>query len=98
VPAEEKLRRNHLLLAEQDRRGLAINRALVGRTVEVLVEGPSERQATRWAGRTTTNKVVIFEPRQHVPAGAIVPVLIERACPQTLHGRLADAGEPGETK
>lgn len=93
VPPEEKLRRNHVLLADQDRRGLAINRALVGRTLEVLVEGPSARRATRWTGRTTTDKVVIFEPRQGVPRGAIVPVFIERACPQTLHGRLADMGK-----
>ncbi len=88
VSAEEKLRRNHVLLADQDRRGQAINRGLTGRVVEVLAEGPSLRNKTRWAGRTTTNKIVIFDPSADLAAGAIVRVLVERAGPQTLYGRL----------
>jgi len=88
VPAEEKRRRNHVLLADQDRRGLDLNGRLVGRVVETLAEGPSLRNKTRWAGRTTTNKIVVFDPSAGLEAGAIVRVLVERARPQTLYGRL----------
>jgi tRNA-2-methylthio-N6-dimethylallyladenosine synthase len=90
VTAEEKLRRNHVLLRDLDRWGLAINGALAGKTLAVLAEGPSLRNAERWAGRTTTNKIVIFEPRPGLEAGDIVDVHIERVAAQTLYGTLAD--------
>ena len=90
VPAGEKLRRNHVLLRDQDRRGLALNRAAVGTTVEVMAEGPSLRNAERWAGRSSTNKIVVFEPRAGIGAGDIVRVHIERAAAQTLYGTLTD--------
>ena len=87
VSAVEKLRRNHVLLEDQERRGLAINQALVGREVEVLVEGVSQRNSQRWAGRSRTNKVVVFEPPRGVRAGDLIRVGVERAMPQTLYGR-----------
>jgi len=90
VPAEEKLRRNHVLLRDQDRRGLELNGAWVGKTVPVLAEGASLRNEERWAGRTTTNKIVIFEPRPGLGVGDIVQIQIERAAAQTLYGSLAD--------
>ena len=90
VPEEEKLRRNHALLRDQDRRGLALNQALVGQTVAVLAEGPSLRNKARWSGRTTGNKIVIFEPRPGLLAGDIISVAIERAAAQTLYGPLMD--------
>ena len=86
VPAGEKLRRNHILLEDQDRIGTGINQAYVGRVVKVLVEGPSLRNKARWAGRSSTNMIVIFEPRESVQGGDIVDVLVERVGPQTLYG------------
>jgi tRNA-2-methylthio-N6-dimethylallyladenosine synthase len=94
VPAAEKLRRNHVLLKDQDRRGLEINMGLVGRKVTVLAEGPSLRNAARWAGRTTTNKIVVFEPRPATKAGGIVAARIEKAGPQTLYGAVVGENEP----
>lgn len=90
VTAEEKMRRNQVLLADLDRWGLAINGRLVGQTLPVLAEGPSLRKEDRWAGRTTTNKIVIFEPRPDLKAGDIVEIHVDRAAPQTLYGTLAD--------
>ena len=86
VSDEEKMRRNKVLLVDQDRRGRAINAGYVGQTVEVLVEGVSLRNAEKWCGRTRTNKIAIFEPRQGIEAGGIVRVVIDRAMPQTLYG------------
>ena len=36
------------------------NRTLIGQTFEVLVEGNSDKDASRLMGRTRTNKLMIF--------------------------------------
>jgi tRNA-2-methylthio-N6-dimethylallyladenosine synthase len=86
VSAEEKARRNRVLLEDQEKRGLAINAALVGSGLEVLVEGESPRNPDRWTGRSTTNKIVLFDPVEGVTPGMFVTVKIERALAQTLYG------------
>jgi len=88
VPDDEKMRRNQVLLADQDRRGRAINAGYMRRTVEVLVEGVSLRNAARWCGRSRTNKIVVFKPRDGLGAGDVVRVAIDRAMPQTLYGEI----------
>ena len=85
-----KEHRNRILLEEQDRIGLALNEAWIGRETDVLVEGPSLRNAERWSGRNVQNKIVIFDPGKGVVAGACVRVRIDRAKPQTLYGKLVD--------
>ncbi len=89
VPDAEKMRRNQVLLEDQDRRGLAANQRLVGTVQTVLVEGPSLRNAARWSGRSPGNKIVVFEPRPDVAAGSLAEIRISRAAPQTLYGELA---------
>jgi tRNA-2-methylthio-N6-dimethylallyladenosine synthase len=86
VAEEEKMRRNQVLLADQDLRGVALNRQLVGTIQEVLAEGPSLRNTARWSGRTPGNKIVIFDPPADLAAGDAVRVRITRAAPQTLYG------------
>ena len=90
VPDAEKRRRDQVLLADQDARGLRLNKAWIGRTVEVLAEGPSLRNPSRWSGRTEQNKIVAFEPVPGVRRGAFVRVLVEDAHPQTLIGRVCN--------
>src|SRR5690606_20029400 len=71
VPAEVKKRRNAELLAVQERVSLADQRALVGREMEVLVEGRSRLDATKWAGRNPAHRIVVLDdPR--LREGAIV--------------------------
>jgi len=88
VSAPEKMRRNKLLLVLQDEMGIALNGKVIGQPVEVLVEGISLRNQACWAGRTRTNKIVIFTPRPGIKQGEIVNVKIERVMPQTLYGSL----------
>lgn len=88
VPAEEKMRRNRVLLEEQDRRGLALNGTLVGQAIEVMVEGVSLRNSSRWSGRTRTNKIAVFEPRNGIAPGDVVDVMIEKAMAQTVYGTI----------
>lgn len=88
VPDAEKMRRNQVLLEDQERRGLALNRRLIGTVQEVLVEGPSRRNPHRWSGRTRGNKIVIFPKPQPVVPGAVVSVHIDKVRAQTLYGEL----------
>ena len=89
------MRRNQVLLADQDRRGQALNERWIGRTVEVLAEGPSLRNKDRWAGRSPQNKIVVFDPAPGISAGDFVEVEITEAQPQTLHGVLRAPGGKG---
>ncbi len=86
VSEAEKMRRNQVLLEDQDLRGIAANRRLVGSLQEVLVEGPSLRNTSRWSGRSPGNKIVIFDPPAGLQPGSVAAVRITRAAPQTLYG------------
>ncbi|MDR0533880.1 MAG: tRNA (N6-isopentenyl adenosine(37)-C2)-methylthiotransferase MiaB [Verrucomicrobiales bacterium] len=58
---------------------------LMGKTVEILVEGPSKTKASRLMGRTRTNKLVIFEgDNRH--RGQILPVKIIDNTAFTFYG------------
>ncbi len=86
VPEAEKMRRNQILLEDQDLRGATANSRLVGTLQEVLIEGPSLRNAARWSGRSPGNKIVIFDPLPGLAAGTLELIRITRAAPQTLYG------------
>ncbi len=87
VPEEVKRERNQRLLRIQERHSLATNQARIGRRFEVLVEGPSERNPSRLAGRTRTNQVVVF-PGGPELAGSLGMVEIHRVSPLTLFGEM----------
>ena len=59
--------------------------ALVGRRVEVLVEGPSKKNPARYTGRTRCNRIVVFEGDRRL-VGQLVEVRISRAGAFTLYG------------
>ena len=88
VPTEEKERRDQVLLANQQVRGQARNDRLVGTVREVLVEGPSLRNAARWSGRDSGNRIVVFEPSRPVRIGDLAQVRIREAHPQILIGEI----------
>ncbi|HEX7901598.1 MAG TPA: tRNA (N6-isopentenyl adenosine(37)-C2)-methylthiotransferase MiaB [Planctomycetota bacterium] len=87
VPEAEKTRRNQALLALQEKLSRERNAARVGRTLEVLVEGPSKKIATRMTGRTDTHQLVHFEAGQDL-TGRFVNVEITGATALSLTGRL----------
>ena len=97
VPEEVKKRRNAELLAVQDAISLADYQDFVGRTVEVLVEGPSKSSTRRelapgefgqLTGRTTCDRIVVFDGPGRL-IGRTLPVEVERASVVTLFGRVA---------
>ena len=91
VPPEEKERRNQVLLADQERRGLERNLRLVGSVAEVMVEGPSKRNASRLSGRDSGNRIVVWETPAGEPPpreGDFASIRITDAHPQTLIGEV----------
>ncbi len=88
VPEDEKMRRNKVLLEDQDRIGLAINERQVGKEEEILVEGVSLRNKSRYSGRTRSNKITFFDPEPGMQPGSIVNVKITSAKAQTLYGEV----------
>jgi tRNA-2-methylthio-N6-dimethylallyladenosine synthase len=64
---------------------LVLNTRLIGTTERVLVEGPSRKSDAEYAGRTDTNKVVIFTRSSELP-GAYCNVRIREVTSATLLG------------
>ncbi|MHC4405191.1 MAG: tRNA (N6-isopentenyl adenosine(37)-C2)-methylthiotransferase MiaB [Planctomycetota bacterium] len=103
VPEEVKRRRNNELLAIQSAISEEENRPFVGRTVEILVEGPSKMGGRRaddgrppqLTGRTVCDRIVVFDGDRRL-AGRILDVEIHDVSPFTLFGRLRQPHEPPE--
>jgi tRNA-2-methylthio-N6-dimethylallyladenosine synthase len=89
VPEHEKNERLRFLNSVVGEISHKKNKAYVGRTVEVLVEGKSQRNAERLSGRTRTSKIVNFEGSEAL-IGKLVNVTVESANPWALRGKLAD--------
>ncbi len=84
VPHEVKVERLERLVEVIQRRGRERAQRFVGRTLEVLVEGPSRTDPTRLRGRSRHNKVVNFSGT--AGAGELTEVEIVGATSQTLSG------------
>ncbi len=65
IPLEVKTRRLNDLIALQNRLSLESNRRDVGKTFEVLVEGPSKKDPSELCGRTGSNKMCVWKDSQH---------------------------------
>jgi tRNA-2-methylthio-N6-dimethylallyladenosine synthase len=101
VPEDVKKRRNNELLAIQNEISSQGNERLLGRTVEVLVEGPSkvaekedahdethvhgERDVLQLIGRTHDDRIVVFEGNRR-QIGQLMPVAVYDCNSHTLFG------------
>ena len=84
VPHEVSVERMERLVEVVQRRARERAQRFVGRTLEVLVEGPSRTDPSRLRGRTRHNKVVNFAGL--AAPGSYVDVAISEATSQTLVG------------
>jgi tRNA-2-methylthio-N6-dimethylallyladenosine synthase len=89
LPEEEKARRLSVLHTAQKSITLGKHKALVGKTVEVLVEGCSKKSSHQLTGRTGTHKVVNFEGPSDL-LGETVTVGISAAYPHSLYGCMVE--------
>ena len=93
VPYDVKQYRNNHLLAIQNAISQQDNQTFIGRTVEVLVEGPSKtavKQAdegpiVQLVGRTHCDRIVVFDGHTR-QIGEILPIRISDASAHTLFG------------
>jgi len=85
VPEAEKIRRLEEIIALQLELSLMRNREEVGKIREVLVEGFSKRSREQLYGRTSQNKVVIFN-KGNRRIGDCINIIIKEATAATLFG------------
>ena len=95
VPDTEKTERLIELQTRQREIQLSLHRDLVGRKVEVLIEGPS-RKGNQLAGRGPDNRIVNFDgPVEAI--GGFGEVMITGFSPNSLRGKLVSSREPRRT-
>ena len=95
VPDDVKRRWNHELLDLQNQIALEDNQVWVGRTAEILIEGPSkvsrkrgeEQGPLQLVGRTVCDRIVVCSGQREL-IDQIVSVEIEKADDFTLFGKL----------
>lgn len=89
VPEEVKLRRLSEMIELQTRLSAERNAMDVGREFDVLVEGFSKRSREQLFGRTSQNKVVVFDKGNH-RIGDTVRVRVTSSSSATLKGEALD--------
>ena len=92
VPDAVKERRLKEIIDLQQKLSLARNLEVVGKTVGVLIEGRSKRSENQFFGRTSTNKVAVFNKGNSLP-GEYVNVMVTGATSATLLGQVVDLKE-----
>ncbi|XLS28656.1 tRNA (N6-isopentenyl adenosine(37)-C2)-methylthiotransferase MiaB [Flavobacteriaceae bacterium M23B6Z8] len=85
VPQEVKKRRLSEIIALQQKHSAYRTQQHLGKTEEVLIEGPSKKSDAHWMGRNTQNTVVVF-PKEHYKVGEFVNVKINDCTSATLLG------------
>jgi len=86
VPDEIKTRRLNEIITLQQSISLKKNQKLIGTEEVVLVEGFSKKSDDYLAGKTDTNKVVVFKKAENINPGNYVNVKITGATSATLFG------------
>ncbi len=87
LPKEVVQERYDRLVQAQERISFEHNRAMTGKTYELVVEGISKKDPAKLTGRTRTNKLVHFEGSD-LTEGSLCTVRIIAAHPHHLEGTL----------
>jgi len=85
VPQKIREERNQRLLETINEIGARKYENFIGRLTQILVEGPSKKNAARMSGRTRCNKIVLFDGTER-HRGQIMDLKITRAGSFTLYG------------
>ncbi|HUA38573.1 MAG TPA: tRNA (N6-isopentenyl adenosine(37)-C2)-methylthiotransferase MiaB [Candidatus Sulfopaludibacter sp.] len=85
VPQNVREERNQRLLAVINEIAKRRYGGLVGRPMQILVEGPSKKNPARMTGRTRCNRIVVFDGSER-HRGQLLDVKITRAGSFTLYG------------
>jgi len=88
VPDEVKAHRNGRLLEVAERMATERSRRLLGKTLDVLVDGVSKKHASELSGRTRCNRVVNFDGQGRVSVGDVTRVRVTEVLSHSLRGTL----------
>jgi tRNA-2-methylthio-N6-dimethylallyladenosine synthase len=84
IPPAEKRERLYKIEQLQESIAAEINARLLGKTVEVLVEG---RKKGKWQSRTRSGKLVFFSDNNNC-LGQLMKIRIEKTSPWSLQGKV----------
>ncbi|KJR44655.1 tRNA-i(6)A37 methylthiotransferase [Desulfosporosinus sp. I2] len=87
IPLDVKKRRLQKLMSVQNQQSLKWRQKMIGKTYEVLVEGPSRTNTERLTGRTRGYELVVFNGSSEL-VGSLVNVKIIDASSFTLTGEI----------
>ncbi len=85
VPAAEKTRRLKIVEQLQEQIATEINAGMLGKTVEVLVDG---KKKGKWQGRTRSDKLTFFNSDGDY-LGSLVNIKVEKTSAWSLQGKIA---------
>lgn len=88
IPQDEKSRRLQRLMDVQNVYSLQLNQAMENKVYDVIVEGPTKNDERHWFGRTTGNKMIIWEHDGSVAIGDTVKVAVDKGQTWVLKGHL----------
>lgn len=90
IDQKEKTRRLNEIIDLQNSLSLQNNTADVGREFEVLIEGLSKRSDKQLFGRTSQNKVAVFDRGESLQIGQYVKVRVISASSATLRAKVVE--------
>ncbi len=89
IPEDIKKRRLQEIVDVQSKLSHQSNLRDIGKTFKVLIEGDSKKSKTAWMGRTSQNKVIVFEKMHYdLKPGEYVLVYVNGCTQATLLGEL----------
>ena len=89
VPEEVKKRRLQEIIRLQNQISFQHNKADIGKTFKVLIEGTSRKSEDDFKGRNSQNKMVVFPKKEGLKPGDYAMVKILDATSATLKGEIA---------
>ena len=90
IPLDVKKKRLNEIISKQQKHSLERNQRVIGQTHKILIEGTSKRSEEQLQGRTSSNKVVVFDRKSHHKVGSYVHVKVESCTAATLLGTAID--------
>lgn len=90
ISSEEKHRRLQALMEKQNQISYEVNQKLVGKEINVLVEGESKKDPDYFSARSDGNKLVIVPAKTEKLIGNIITTKINEAGSWTLYGEIVN--------
>ena len=91
IPEETKKRRLQELMDVQNRISFAINKKDEGKMFTIIAEGETKQDPNHWYGRTSGNKMIIFEKPEAIAVGDVLRAKVTQAQTWVLKGELTAA-------